>query len=155
MEETALALGDEQLVGLELAGELYGVEIGKIQEIIRMQPITTVPNGPATIEGVTNLRGRVIPVMDLRARFGLAADGTGHRARIVVAELGRHTVGLIVDAVSEVLRVPADAVEPPSSLVTTTDSAYLRGVAKLGERLVLLLDLSRLLSSDEQGTLAA
>ena len=155
MEQTSVLLGDEQLVGLELAGELYGVEIGKIQEIIRMQPITTVPNGPAFFEGVTNLRGRVIPVMDLRARFGLATDGTGHRARIVVAELGCHTVGLIVDAVSEVLRVPADAVEPPSSLVTTADSAYLRGVAKLGERLVLLLDLSRLLSSDEQGTLAA
>lgn len=154
-QQTSVLLGDEQLVGLELAGELYGVEIGKIQEIIRMQPITTVPNGPAFVEGVTNLRGRVIPVMDLRKRFGLPVGDAGHRARIVVAELGAHTVGLIVDAVSEVLRVSADAVEPPSSLVTTADSAYLRGVAKLGERLVLLLDLSRLLSTEEDASIAA
>ena len=155
MEQTAVLLGDEQLVGLELAGEFYGVEIGKIQEIIRMQPISAVPNGPAHLEGVTNLRGRVIPVMDLRKRFGFAATPPGRGSRIVVAELGHHTVGLIVDAVSEVLRVTADMVEPPSSLVTTADSAYLRGVAKLGERLVLLLDLSRLLSDDEQADLAA
>ena len=155
MEQTSVVLGDEQLVGLELAGELYGVEIDRIQEIIRMQPITKVPNGPAFVEGVTNLRGRVIPVMDLRKRFGLPVGADGHHARIVVAELGTHTVGLIVDAVSEVLRVSAEAIEPPSSLVTTADSAYLRGVAKLGERLVLLLELSRLLSTEEGATLAA
>jgi len=153
--EQNATFSDEQLVGLELAGEFYGVEIGKIQEIIRMQSITRVPNGPAFIEGVTNLRGRVIPVMDLRARFGLDTTPPTRRSRIVVAEMGDHTVGLIVDAVSEVLRVGPEMVEPPSSLVTTADSAYLRGVAKLGERLVLLLDLSRVLSLEESTALAA
>jgi len=153
--EQNATFSDEQLVGLELAGEFYGVEIGKIQEIIRMQSITRVPNGPAFIEGVTNLRGRVIPVMDLRARFGLDTTPPTRRSRIVVAEMGDHTVGLIVDAVSEVLRVGPEMVEPPSSLVTTADSAYLRGVAKLGERLVLLLDLSRVLSIEEATALAA
>jgi purine-binding chemotaxis protein CheW len=146
---------EEQVVVLELAGEAYGVEIGRVQEIIRMQPITRVPNVPAFIEGVTNLRGRVIPVLDLRRRFGLAATPPTRQSRIVVAELGSHAVGLIVDGVSEVLRVPADAVEPPSALVTTAESTYLRGVAKLEDRLVLLLDLTRILTSSEQGDLAA
>lgn len=155
MESSTAQASEQQVVVLELAGESYGVEISKVQEIIRMQPITRVPNGPACIEGVINLRGRVIPVLDLRKRFGLEAGETTRRSRIVVAELGEHTVGMVVDAVSEVLLVPADAVEPPSSLVTTTDSAFLRGVAKLDDRLVLLLDLSRLLTRDESTELAA
>ncbi|MBI3967336.1 MAG: chemotaxis protein CheW [Chloroflexi bacterium] len=146
---------DEQVVGLELGGETYGVEISRIQEIIRMQPITRVPNGPAFVEGVTNLRGRVIPVLDLRQRFGLVATEPTRRSRIVVAELGPHTVGLVVDAVTEVLRILADAVEPPSALVTTADSTCLRGVAKMDDRLILLLDLSRLLGEDETVGLAA
>lgn len=147
--------GEEQVVVLDLAGESYGVEIGKVQEIIRMQPVTIVPNGPAFVEGITNLRGRVIPVLDLRKRFGLAAGAATRRSRIVVAELGEHTVGLIVDGVSEVLRVPAEAIEPPSSLVTTAESAFVRGVAKLEERLVLLLDLALILARDEPADLAA
>ncbi|MCC6174138.1 MAG: chemotaxis protein CheW [Chloroflexi bacterium] len=155
MQAAAVAIGDEQVVVLELAGEAYGVEIGRVQEIIRMQPITRIPNGPAFIEGVTNLRGRVIPVLDLRKRFGLDATATTRRSRIVVGELGAHTVGLVVDGVSEVLRVPAEAVEPPSTLVTSADSAFLRGVAKLGERLILQLDLSRILTRTEQDDLAA
>lgn len=155
MATTARQTDEEQVVVLELAGEAYGVEIDRVQEIIRMQPITRVPNGPACVEGVTNLRGRVIPVLDLRKRFALHATEPTRRSRIVVAELGHYTVGLVVDAVSEVLRVPSDAVEPPSALVTTADSAYLRGVAKLADRLVLLLDLSRILSDGEQTDLAA
>ena len=146
---------EEQVVVLELASESYGVEIGRVQEIIRMQPITRVPNGPAFFEGVTNLRGRVIPVLDLRKRFGLETTSPTRRSRIVVAELGDYTVGLVVDGVSEVLRVPSEAVEPPSALVTTADSAYLRGVAKIDERLVLLLELARILSQIEQADLAA
>lgn len=157
MEATAaVAVTDgEQIVGLELAGEHYGVEIGRVQEIIRMQSITAVPNGPAFIEGLTNLRGRVIPVMDLRKRFGLNASPTDGHHRIVVAEMGPHTVGLMVDSVSEVMRVPADAIEPPSTVVMTVESSYLRGVAKLGERLILLLDLGRILTDHEQHALAA
>lgn len=120
-----------------------------------MQPITQVPNGPEFVEGVTNLRGRVIPVLDLRQRFGLEATPPTRRSRIVVAELNQHTVGLVVDGVSEVLRVRGDIVEPPSSLVTTGDTTFLRGVAKLTDRLVLLLDLSRVLSGQEVDDLAA
>ena len=154
MQGTTLAIGDEQIVVLDLGGEAYGVEIGRVEEIIRMQAITRIPNGPAFIEGVTNLRGRVIPVLDLRKRFGLPASAPTRRSRIVVGELGEHTVGLVVDGVSEVLLISAEAVEPPSTLVTSADSAFLRGVAKLDERLILLLDLSRILTRSEQENLA-
>ena len=155
MQGTTLAIGDEQIVVLDLGGEAYGVEIGRVEEIIRMQAITRIPNGPAFIEGVTNLRGRVIPVLDLRKRFGLTASESTRRSRIVVGELGEHTVGLVVDGVSEVLLVSSESVEPPSTLVTSADSAFLRGVAKLDERLILLLDLSRILTRSEQDDLAA
>lgn len=155
MQGTTVASGAEQIVVLDLAGEAYGVEIGHVEEIIRMQPIVRIPHGPAFMEGVTNLRGRVIPVLDLRKRFGLPADGPTRRSRIVVGELGDHMVGLVVDGVSEVLMVSADAVEQPSALMTTQASAYVRGVAKLDERLVLLLDLSRLLTRAEQDNLVA
>jgi purine-binding chemotaxis protein CheW len=155
MQGTTLAIGDEQIVVLDLGGEAYGVEIGRVEEIIRMQPITRIPNGPAFIEGVTNLRGRVIPVLDLRKRFGLSASESTRRSRIVVGELGEHTVGLVVDGVSEVLVVSCEAVEPPSTLVMSADSAFLRGVAKLDDRPILLLDLSRILTRSEQEDLAA
>jgi purine-binding chemotaxis protein CheW len=94
-------------------------------------------------------------VLDLRKRFGLPAADATRRSRIVVGELGDHTVGLVVDGVSEVLQLSSESVEPPSTLVTSADSAFLRGVAKLDERLILLLDLSRLLSQSEQDDLAA
>lgn len=154
MSTAVLAVSEEQVVVLELAGEAYGVEIGRVQEIIRMQSITTIPNGPEFVEGVTNLRGRVIPVLDLRKRFGLPQSEATRRSRIVVAELGEHTVGLVVDGVSEVLRVSSDLVEPPSTLVASEDAAFLRGVAKIDERLILLLDLAQILSREESGDLA-
>lgn len=156
METTKSVTEDEQIVGLELAGECYGMEIGRVQEIIRMQTITPAPNGPACVEGLTNLRGRVIPVVDLRTRFGLSVDDESHhQSRIVVAELGEHTVGLIVDGVSEVLRVRHDLEEPPSVRVTSEGSAYLRGVAKPEDRLALLLDPSRILGEAEREAVAA
>ena len=138
---------DEQVVILDLAGESYGVEISRVQEIIRMQPITRVPNGPMCIEGVTNLRGRIIPVLDLRKRLGLDATGLARQSRIVVAELGEHIVGMVVDGVSEVFLIGREAIEPPSVLMTTVESRYLRGVAKIGDRLILLLDLTHILTT--------
>ena len=155
MEGAAVPPGEQQVVVLDLGGEAYGIEIGRVEEIIRMQPITRIPNGPAFIEGVTSLRGRVIPVLDLRKRFGLPVSEPTRRSRIVVGELGEHTVGLVVDGVSEVLALPAGAVEPPSTLVMSGDSAFLRGVARLDAQLILLLDPSRLLTRAEQNDLAA
>ena len=145
---------EEQLVVFELGQESYGVEIGRVQEIDRMERVTAVPHAPAFVEGVINLRGRITPVVDLRARLGLPRAEPTPRTRIVVAKQGEEWVGLVVDAVSEVLRIPTDAIEPPSSMVVTSESACLRGIAKLQDRLIILLDLDRVLDKAVRDGLA-
>lgn len=141
---------EEQLVVFRLAQELYGVEINRVQEIIRLPEITEVPRAPTFLEGVINLRGRITPVVDLRKRFGLHADEPTKNARIMVVEvINDHLVGLIVDEVSEVLRVSQENIEPPSPLVTTVDSTYLRAIAKQKNQLIILLDLDKVLTRFE------
>jgi purine-binding chemotaxis protein CheW len=146
---------ENQLVVFELAGEHYGIDIAVVEGIIKMQEITAVPRAPAFVEGITNLRGSVLPVIDLRRRFGLPADEPTRDTRIVVVEIDGITVGMVVDAVTEVLRVPAEAIEPPSPIVTTVDSAFITGIAKISEQLVILLDLGKVLSVEEKFDLQA
>src|SRR3989440_6625017 len=146
--------GDErQLVVFQLGAELYGVEIARVHEIIRLQAITRVPRAPAFVEGIITLRGTVIPAVDLRHRSGLPAAEHTRASRIVVVEIGDQVVGLIVDAVSEVLRIAGATVEPPSPVVAGPESEYLHGIAKLPERLVMLLDLDRVLAREERRAL--
>ena len=153
---SATAGGDEQqLVVFQLAAELYGVEIARVHEIIRMQTITRVPRAPSFVEGVINLRGKVIPVVDLRRRFGLPTGEHTRATRIVVVEIGDQVVGIVVDGVSEVLRVSASVVEPPSPVVAGLDSDYVQGIAKLPDRLVIMLDLDRVLAREERRVLDA
>ncbi len=153
-ENSNVALDERQLVIFDLAAESYGVDINAVQGIIRMQTITRVPRTPEFVEGVINLRGEVIPVVDLRKRFGLTATEETKDSRIVVVYIGGQQVGMIVDAVTEVLRISADSIEPPSSVITSADSAYLMGIAKLEDRLITLLDLEQALSEAEKNTLA-
>ncbi len=144
---------EQHLVVVRLDRERYGISIEHVHEIIRMQEVTRIPRAPVFVEGVINLRGQVIPVMDLRRRFGLpAAEGDG-ASRIVVVEMNGNRVGMVVDAVLEVLRVPESAVVPPEALLTASQVAFLRGVAKHGEGLILLLDLQRVLDVQEQQAL--
>jgi purine-binding chemotaxis protein CheW len=141
---------ENQLVVFDLANEHYGVDISLVESIIKMQPITAVPHAPGFVEGLTNLRGTVLPVIDLRKRFELSVKDVTKETRIVVVEVDSMTVGMIVDAVTEVLRVAEAAIEPPPSTVSTVDSTYITGIAKVGERLVTLLDLSKVLNVEEQ-----
>lgn len=143
-----------QLVTFSIGEEEFGVDILKVQEIIRMMDITKVPKAPEFVEGVINLRGKVIPIIDLRKRFGLAARDRDKHTRIIVIEINDMIVGFIVDAVSEVLRIPANTVEPPPPVVAGLESEYISGVGKLEDRLLILLDLDRLLSNDEVDVLA-
>ena len=129
-----------QLVIFDLGEETYGVDIGSVWEIIRIQEITKVPRTPEFVEGVINLRGKVIPVIDLRKRFGFMKAEATKDSRIVVVDIAGSDIGVVVDAVTEVLRLHSDSVEPPTG-VTTSDSAYLLGIAKLESRLIILLDL--------------
>jgi purine-binding chemotaxis protein CheW len=152
---TQVVVDDEQVVVFDVANESYAVNIARVHEIIRLQQITVIPGAPECVEGVINLRGKVIPVLDLRKRFHLHIDEHTRSSRIVVVEINNQTLGLIVDGVSEVLRIQTDRIEPPSPLVTGIDSRYLRGIAKLEGRLIVLLDLDQVLSPIEQQQIEA
>lgn len=132
---------ERQLVVFDLANETYGVGIEVVREIIRMQVVTYVPDSPEYVEGVINLRGRVVPVMDLRRRFHLVVTEETAQTRVLVVEIRGEWIGVIVDAVNEVQRISESSVEPTSALVTTEDSFYIQGIAKLDEKLLILLDL--------------
>ena len=138
-----------QLVTFHVAREEFAVDILDVREINRMMEITRVPQAPEFVEGVINLRGQVIPVVDLRKRFGLEAEERDKNTRIVVVELGSKVVGFLVDSVSEVLRVSTSLVEPPPALASGIEADYIRGVVKLEDRLLVLLDLHRLLNRGE------
>jgi len=144
-----------QLVVFELANEHYGVDIAAVEGIIKMQSITRMPQSPEFVEGVTNLRGSVLPVIDLRKRFGHASREASKDTRIVVVDMDGTKVGIIVDAVSEVLRVPEETIEPTPPMVTTVDTSFIKGIAKLSERLVILLDLPKVLTMQERVDLQA
>ena len=137
----------------DLSTEAYGVDIGAVREIIRLQYITKVPRTPEFVEGVINLRGKVIPVVDLRKRLGLPAEEESKENRIVVVDIGAQDIGVIVDAVTEVLRIATESVEPPASVIITADSEYLLGIAKLDSRLIILLDLEQVLTEAEHNSL--
>ncbi len=138
-----------QLVTFSIGSEEFGVDILKVMEIIRTMEITKVPKAPAFVEGVINLRGLVIPILDLRRRFGLENKAVDMDTRIIVIEINGMTVGFVVDSVSEVLRIPVNTVEPAPPVVAGLDSDYISGVGKLEDRLLILLDLDKLLSADD------
>jgi purine-binding chemotaxis protein CheW len=133
-----------QLVTFEVSGEEFAVDILAVQEINRMLDLTRVPQSPPEVEGVINLRGRIIPVVDLRKRFALAASDRNEHNRIIVVEVQGRVLGFIVDRVHEVLRIPSDIVEPAPEMTCSIDSDFIAGVGKLNDRLLILLDLQKL-----------
>lgn len=140
-----------QLVSFRLGAEEYAVDVADVQEIVRATAVTAVPRAASYVEGVVNLRGRIVPVIDLAARFGLPRSEAGQATRIMIAELNGHTTGMRVDAVSEVLRLPASAVEPTPELLASGPSAeFITGIGKLDGRLLLMLDLARVLADGAQ-----
>ena len=146
---------EQQLVIFELENESYGVDIKVVESIIKMQTITRMPHAPAFVEGVTNLRGKVLPVIDLRRRFNLPAREATRDSRIVVVLIGSSEVGMVVDSVSEVMTLQDSDIEAIPQMVTTADSSFITGIIKLPERLVILLDLGAVLSTPEKSSLQA
>ncbi|MFH1398081.1 MAG: chemotaxis protein CheW [Candidatus Omnitrophota bacterium] len=139
-----------QLVVFTLGDEEFGVDIAQVREIVRLVQITYLPKAPSFIEGVVNLRGQVLAVIDLSKRLNIPSKTRGEQSRIIVVEVSDNTVGMIVDSVSEVLRLSSDNVEGVPSLVETEVAEhYIRGVGKLKDRLLVLLDLNRVLSQEE------
>jgi purine-binding chemotaxis protein CheW len=138
---------DGQYLTFLLGKEEYAAEILKVQEIRGLTPITTIPNAPPFIRGVMNLRGTVIPVIDLRLRFGVGRAEYDRYSVIVVVRVGDRVTGLLVDSVTDVLDVAKDQIEPPPDLGVAVDLSCLTGVAKTGDRLVILLDIERVLEA--------
>jgi purine-binding chemotaxis protein CheW len=138
-----------QLVTFRLASEEYGLPITKVQEINRLLPVTMLPQTPSFMEGIINLRGRIIPVIDLRKRFELPITDHNDDTRIIVVEINGQTVGVTVDAVTEVVRLStADVEAPPAS--TVVSSRYINGVGKINDRLIILLDIDQVLTAQEE-----
>lgn len=154
MSETTTAVKPSQIVTFRLANEEYGVDITRVQEIILLGEITRVPEVPDYIEGVINLRGNVIPIIDLRKRFRMATVERNDETRIIVVNVESKVLGVVVDAVSEVLRVAQAELEPPPASIVGLGKEYLKGLIKLDKRLLILLEIETILNI-EQKALAA
>lgn len=139
---------DAQMVIFKLADADYGIPIDKVMEINRLVDITKLPQTPEYMEGVINLRGKVIPVIDLRKRFNLATKVYDDDTRIMIIDIEGKTVGIIVDAVHEVLQIQGDSIEPPPPAFIL-DAQYIEGIGKLEDRLVILLNIDRIMTSRE------
>jgi len=150
---TVQATQAEKCLTFTLADEVYGIGILKVQEIIGIMPVTRVPRTPAFVRGVINLRGKVIPVVDLRLKFGLATTPDTERTCIIVVQVageGRQmTTGVLVDEVSEVMDIPGDRIEPTPDFGAGVDTAYLKGIGKIDRQVILLLDIDAVLSDDQ------
>jgi len=153
MAEEAKAAEEMQLVVFSLGREEFAVEVTQVREIMRMEEITRMPKSPHFVEGIINLRGQIIAVVELAKRLNLEAGERDSDTRIIVVEAEDIKVGMIVDSVSEVLRVDAEEVEPSPTLATDISSAFLQGVVKKDNRLIILLDLTKVLSLEEMASL--
>ncbi len=138
-----------QMINFTLGGDEYAVEIQKVREVINFRELTPLPKAPSFVKGIINLRGEVIPVIDLREKFGLAHEAYSALTNVVIVELGRKAVGVVVDEVRHVIRLPADNVAPAPPFIGGLSGRYVSGVAKLGERLIVVLDMEKILSASE------
>lgn len=142
--------GAEPFILFELTGTTYGVRSRLVQQIEMIEHVTPVPNAPAAVEGVVLARGQVIPALNLRVRFGFERVAFDLRSRLVVVSTGGRTLGLIVDSAREFLRIPETAIEPPPEAITGLSGKYLEGVATIGERIILILNLDEVIDLGEQ-----
>lgn len=144
-----------QLVVFQLGEEEFGLEIMQVQEIIRIPEITRIPHSPDYVKGVINLRGKIITVINLDTRFGMEQKLHDDNSRIIVAEVDENVVGMVVDSVSEVLRLPLSTVEPVPEIISTKINAnYLKGVGKLEDRMLILLDITKVVMEDAPSKVA-
>lgn len=137
-----------QFVGFEVDGQLYAFQIEQIQEIVILNQVTQTPQVPTFIEGVANLRGAIIPIINLRMLFGLARKPIDGETRTIVVNVGEKTIGCRVDSVTQVIRIPEESVQPAPDAVTADGASYVFGFAKLDDRLLILLDIDELLNPE-------
>ncbi len=149
-EQTGNTYEVRQFVSFRLGKEEYGIPILRVQEIIRFEALTRVPQSADHVEGVLNLRGQIIPVMDLRRRFGLPSLERNFSTRIIVVEIDQAKFGILVDCVNEVRSIGSDEIDPAPPLGTQIDAEYIEGMAKLDQGLVILLDIDNVFRAEEE-----
>jgi purine-binding chemotaxis protein CheW len=157
-EKVELTGDEEQIVSFKLGKETFGVRVGQVREIGKVQNITKIPKMPDFIEGVMNLRGQITTVIDLKKKFGIDDNGKGitSQSRIIVAEIGDTQIGIIVDEVEDVMRVPRQSISPPPrTLAVRAEASYLTGICKLPDRMVMLLGLDKIMSVNEMDQMTA
>jgi purine-binding chemotaxis protein CheW len=140
---------EKQLVIFSLAKEFFGIDISAVEGIVKIQEITRIPEMPEFMEGVTNLRGEILPVINLEKKFGIPPHKLDNESRIVVVNVGKMKVGMIVGSVSEVLTIDDSQIEPAPALVTSINSRFITGIARIEKRLIIQLDLGLVLSAEE------
>jgi purine-binding chemotaxis protein CheW len=148
------AVPQVQLVTFRVGGEEFGLDVFSVHEILNYQQPTPMPRAPEFVEGVLDVRGTLVPIVDLRRRFETPEVVYGDDTRIVLVDFNGERLGLVVDSVTEVLRAPETAVSPPPAYIRGLAAEFVRGIVRVGERLVVLMDLDRILSSDERIALA-
>ncbi|HTZ52857.1 MAG TPA: chemotaxis protein CheW [Spirochaetia bacterium] len=144
-----------QFISFSVGDEEYGLELLRVKEVIRVREITWLPRAPAFVKGIINLRGDVIPIVDLREKFGLEAVGETAQTRVIVVEMGGQLVGMVVDSASQVVRIPAAQIDPPPPVLGGFSQELITGVGKLEDTLVVLLNVDSLLTSEERSALSA
>ena len=150
-------MAEQQLVVFGLGKEEFGIDISRVREIVKLQNITTIPQSMDFVEGIVNLRGQIVPIVDLCKRFLVAdrSESVDAERRIIVVNMSGQNIGILVDGVSEILRIPDEAIEPTPPIVASgVSSDFIRGVAKVEGRLIIFLDLDRIFSAEEQEALA-
>ena len=140
----------DEMISFSIDEEDYAVNIQTVKEVIRIKEISRLPKTPSFVKGVINLRGDVIPIIDLRDKFGLEQREYTKMTRVIVAELDGRPVGMAVDSASQVIRISSSDIEPPPPLVGGLSGEYLRGIGKLGEKLIILLNIDRILTAEEK-----
>jgi purine-binding chemotaxis protein CheW len=140
----------DQIISFTVGAEEYGLEILKVKEVIRIKEVTKLPKAPEFVSGVINLRGDVIPIIDLRKKFGLPSREYSEMTRVIVVEVEDKLMGMVVDGVSHVIRIGQEQVVPPPTLVGGVSADYIRGVGKLEDRLIVLLNIGKILTAEEK-----
>lgn len=144
----------KQLISFTVGAEEYGLELLRVKEVIRMRQVTWLPKAPPSVKGIINLRGDVIPIVDLRERFGLAAREQTAATRVIVVEVEGHMMGMVVDAASQVVRVPNDQFDPPPRAMGAATRDFITSVGKLDDRLVVMIDVNKIFSTEEMNQIA-
>ena len=145
----------KQLIGFTVGAEEYGLELLQVKEVIRMRPITWLPKAPSCVKGIINLRGDIIPIIDLRDRFGMQPQEQTAMTRVVVVEVEGRPVGMVVDSASQVVRVPADQFDPPPEALGDASRDFITAVAKMGDKLIVMIDAARIISGEEMSQIAS